>query len=145
MPGFDSIPIEEFPEYVQDMVQNKGSKMKAEFMVCSLHTFLAHPLCHCVCVCVTVCVCVSLCVCVCHCVCVCVCVFVYTIPVCIQALSQLSQPPCTVAALPCNKHHNRFNNIHPCELHTLQNQFCYFNRSYCCLCTEFHPIAAFVV
>ena len=25
----------------------------------------------------------------------------------------------------------------------LQNQFCYFNKS--CLCTEFHPIAAFIV
>ena len=32
-----------------------------------------------------------------------------------QALAKLPQPPSTVAVLPHNKAHNRFNNIFPCE------------------------------
>ena len=40
--GFDSILVEKFPEYVQDMMKNKG-KIKAEFIV---------GLCVSVCVCV---------------------------------------------------------------------------------------------
>ena len=35
---------------------------------------------------------------------------------CTQALAKLPQPPSTVAVLPHNKAHNRFNNIYPCEL-----------------------------
>ena len=33
VPGFDSILIERFPEYVRDMMQNKEDKVKAEFKV----------------------------------------------------------------------------------------------------------------
>ena len=33
VPGFNSILIERFPEYVRDMMQNKEDKVKAEFKV----------------------------------------------------------------------------------------------------------------
>ena len=46
MPGLDSILIERFPEYVQDMMQKKDNNIKAEFMVgfvyvrvCVLHVW----------------------------------------------------------------------------------------------------------
>ena len=32
-PSIDSILIENFPEYVRDMLQNKEEKIKTEFMV----------------------------------------------------------------------------------------------------------------
>ena len=41
VPGFDSILIERFPEYVRDMMQNKEDKVKAEFKVGCMCVFLA--------------------------------------------------------------------------------------------------------
>ena len=41
VPGFDSILIERFPEYVRDMMQNKEDKVKAEFKVGCVCVFLA--------------------------------------------------------------------------------------------------------
>ena len=47
-----------------------------------------------------------------------------------QALGRLPQPPSTVAVLPHNKAHNRFNNIYPCELlcliTILSDIYCYY-------------------
>ena len=37
VPGFDSILIERFPEYVRDMMQKKEDKVKAEFKVVFFH------------------------------------------------------------------------------------------------------------
>ena len=44
----------------------------------------------------------------------------------LQDLDKLPQPPSTVAVLPHNKAHNRFNNIFPCELllHRNENLCC---------------------
>ena len=38
VPGFNSILVEEFPEYIRDMMQNKEDKLQAEFVVCFLFT-----------------------------------------------------------------------------------------------------------
>ena len=54
-----------------------------------------------------------------------------------QALAKLPQPPSTVAVLPHNKAHNRFNNIFPCETPYLHLTIC----QHVCL----HEINMFVV
>ena len=41
MPAIEQISIERFPDYVQDMLQNKESKLKPEFMVSFLHKRLS--------------------------------------------------------------------------------------------------------
>ena len=38
--GFDSILVEEFPEYVRDMMQNEEDKLQAEFVVCFLCIYM---------------------------------------------------------------------------------------------------------
>ena len=38
--GFDSILVEEFPEYVRDMMQNEEDKLKVEFVVSFLCIYM---------------------------------------------------------------------------------------------------------
>ena len=34
VPGLRAIPVQEFPEYARDMVQNRENKIEAEYTVC---------------------------------------------------------------------------------------------------------------
>ena len=111
VPVIDPIPTERFPEYVRDMLYGEENKLKAEFLVRSPYMVLL-PFVYKNMFVYTMQMC-------------CMCVFPYTlcregddshILLCTQALGKLPQPPSTVAVLPHNKAHNRFNNIYPCEL-----------------------------
>ena len=110
VPVIDPVSTERFPEYVRDMLYGEENKLKTEFLVraplwssfyfskdivpctniANVWLFMFYPRGM-------------------------WCDDSHMLCLHTQALAKLPQPPSTVAVLPHNKPHNRFNNIYPCE------------------------------